>query len=437
MERTQSKAKQGKRGKASKKGEIYPEDIRGGRSSRRDRSQGRRRPTSLSRQDAEDKQCKKLEVSKKAKPSFASFSLHQDLLCDEPEEQTEVQTDHIETIQDTSQEMKKLKNMKSDEIKDLKSQLHTVSERLKAQLLDMEEAELESRTKAEQLEADLLLERAQVQKLKEKLAKTERDAEKTRASHQRQIEGQREENKKIASALKRAEDLLDSERLCWQQEKTSLLEEMEKSRALFEDQLDEQKHENKTLVAALKDVEQKLENHRVEWQEEKISLIQATEEFKKRLQDTQQEAKEAMERYQASHQAQLEEHREETRKIASALKNAQGLLESESLSWLQVKTSMLEEKEKSRALHEAQLDEQKRENKTLAAAFKNVEQKLDSHLVRWHEEKTSLIQATEGLKKTLQEKEQEWQEMESSMKSQLEDLMTKKKKKKKWYRRFI
>ena len=45
--------------------------------------------------------------------------------------------------------------------------------------------------------------------------------------------------------------------------------------------------------------------------------------------------------------------------------------------------------------------------------------------MEWQEENSSLIQATEGLKKMLQEKEQEWEVIESSMKTQLEDLMSK------------
>ena len=45
--------------------------------------------------------------------------------------------------------------------------------------------------------------------------------------------------------------------------------------------------------------------------------------------------------------------------------------------------------------------------------------------MQWKEEKSSLIQATEGLKKTLQEKEQQWEEKKSSMKTQQEDLMSK------------
>ena len=45
--------------------------------------------------------------------------------------------------------------------------------------------------------------------------------------------------------------------------------------------------------------------------------------------------------------------------------------------------------------------------------------------MEWQEEKSPLIQATEGLKKILQQKEQEWEEKESSTKTQLEDLMSK------------
>ena len=63
--------------------------------------------------------------------------------------------------------------------------------------------------------------------------------------------------------LKEVRDLesqLETERLSWQQEKSSLLEEMEKSRA----QLDEQKLKNDTLVAALSNVEQKLRCHQGE-----------------------------------------------------------------------------------------------------------------------------------------------------------------------------
>ena len=219
------------------------------------------------------------------------------------------------------------------------------------------------------------------------------------------------ETRKITSALKKAEDLLESERLRWQQKKSSLLEEMEKSRVLCVAQLDEQKHKSDNLVAALRSVN----SHRLGWRQEKTSLIQAIEDLKKTLQLEKEDA-------QASHQAQLEEHRVETRKITSVLKKAENLLETERLCWQQEKSSLLEETEKSRA----QLDEQKHKNNTLVAALSNVEQELQGHQEEWQKSKTSLIQTTEDLRKTLQEKEQKWEEKESQ-----------RTKKKKWFQKLF
>ena len=234
-----------------------------------------------------------------------------------------------------------------------------------------------------------------------------------------------EETLQITSELKRVEECLEAERYCWYKEKNCLQREIEESRAFFDNQLEEQNRKNKTLAAALRNVEQKFASCQVEWQEEKTSLIQ----------DMRQEAKEAVERSQASHQVQLEEHREETRKIAAALKKAEDLLETERLGWQQEKISLLEI-EKSRALFEDQMEKQSHENKTLAAALMNVEQKLQSYLMEWQEEKTSLIQTTENLEKMLQEKEQEWKELESSMESHLKELISKKNRRK-WYRRLF
>ena len=577
-EHTQSEGKPDLREKMNKGAEDFKDNIRG-KSRRRDRSHGRRRKRSMNRSDGRN-----LESSKGAQPSFASFSPHWDLLCDEPEVMTEVQ--------DMSQEKKQLENLKSEELKDLKSELQTVSET--HTLLHMEGAALVAHTKAEQLEADLVFERAEVRKLREQLEEKDREAKKTlestqashqlqtekqkeetrkmaaalrkaedlleterydwqkekisliqdakeaversQASHQAQLEEHREETRKITAALEEAEDLLETERFCRQQEKISLLEEMEESKALYELQLDEHKCNIETLADALMSLTQKFEGCQVEWYEEKTSLIQTTEGLKKTVQDMQQEAKGAVERSQASHQAQLEKHREETRKIAAALEEAEDLLETECFCRQQEKISLLEEMEESKALYELQLDEHKcnietladalmsltqkfegcqvewyeektsliqtteilkktvqdmqqeakeaveraqashqaalkeaedlleterlcwqqekislleiekfrdlfedqleeqnHENKTLAAALWDVEQKLESHQMEWQEENTFLTQATDCLKETLQE----WEEEERFMKSQLEDLMSKKKKKKKWYRRIF
>ena len=131
----------------------------------------------------------------------------------------------------------------------------------------------------------------------------------------------------------------------------------------------------------------------------------------------------------------LDDHTEETQQIASDLKGAKQLLETEHYYWQKEKVSLLNI-ERSAALYEVQLDEQNHKYKTLVAALRRVEQKLESNQVEWQEEKTSLIQATEDLKRMLQEKEQEWEETESSMRTQLEDLLSKKKKRK-WYRRLF
>ena len=327
----------------------------------------------------------------------------------------------------------------------------TTIQSLEVQLYEKDMAVFEARMKAEHLEADLVFEKAQVQKLQERLGEkaealrkqkedAKKAAERTQTYHRLQTDEHKAETRKVAFALKKAEDLLETERLCWQQEKSSLLEEMEKSRALHMAQLDEKKHNNDNLVAALKNLKQQLDNHRSEWQEEKKSLIQATEDYKKTLQDMQLQVMEAVERSQASQQAQHEEHEEETRKIATALKKAEDLLETECFCWQQEKSSLLEERrkqEEATALLADQLDEQKHENDSLVAALRSAEQELQGHQIKWQELKTSLVQTSEDLKKTLHDKEKEWGERESSIKAQLEDLLSKKKKKKNWFRKLF
>ncbi|XP_034720033.1 trichohyalin-like [Etheostoma cragini] len=97
--------------------------------------------------------------------------------------------------------------------------------------------------------------------------------------------------------------------------------------------------------------------------------------------------------------------------------------------------------ERSQAAHRAQLEMQDLNNKDLMAALeKKFEQQLESHLNEWKEDKSSLLQATESLKLTQQEKEQEWERTETTMRSQLEDLqsqMMQKQKRKKWYRKLL
>ncbi|XP_036970273.1 protein MLP2-like [Acanthopagrus latus] len=333
----------------------------------------------------------------------------------------------------------RLKELRSQETQRFKS----IIERLQLELYNKNPAEFEAHLNANQLEERLVNERIKVLELQDRLDKKKEAFQNLEKDAKRAI-------KATQTALKKAEDLLETGRLCWQQEKSSLLEEMERSRALHVAQLDEEKHKNDTLVATLKDLKQQLDSHRSEWREEKASLVQATEDRKKTVQDMQ--VVETMERSQASQQAQHEEQKEETRKLAAAMKKAEDLLETERF-WWQVekeveisralhmaqleekkhkndilvaleterlcsgwmKTTLLEERrkqEEATALLVDQLDKLKHENDTLVAALRNAEQEL----------KTSPIQASE---------EEEWGETESPTQALLGDLVSKKKKKKK------
>ncbi|XP_036927332.1 protein CASP-like [Acanthopagrus latus] len=176
------------------------------------------------------------------------------------------------------------------------------------------------------------------------------------------------------------------------------------------------------------------------------------------------EAKTPLERTQASHQVQLEEHREETREIAAALKTAEELLETQHLSrqqetattlnghseenwqitlqlnsvneclqaeryyWHNEKYCLLREIEESGALYEVQLNEQKCKNKTLAAALMNVEQQFESCQVEWQEENASLIQAMRQEAKEVVERSQafhqvqlDWQKEKNSLLNEIEE----------------
>ncbi|XP_036949376.1 interaptin-like isoform X2 [Acanthopagrus latus] len=415
MDRTQSE-------KMSKEGEYFEDDNK--RKRRSGRTRGRVKKRLLNSLDRRD-----LEMS------------------GEPEVMPEVQTFHSEILQDTSQEKNGL-NGHSEENWQITLQLNSVNECLQAEryywhnekyclLREIEESgalyevqlneqKCENKTLAATLmNVEQQFESCQVEWQEENASliqamrqEANEVVERSQAFHQVQLEEHREETREIAAALKTAEELLETQHLSWQQEtattlnghseenwqitsqlnsvneclqaeryywhneKYCLLREIEESGALYEVQLNEQKCENKTLAATLMNVEQQFESCQVEWQEENASLIQAMR----------QEAKEAVERSQAFHQVQLEEHREETREITAALKKAGDFLETEHLS-RPLDNHALLEIEESRALYEVQLNEQICKNKTLAAALMNVEQQFERCQLEWQEEKTSLIHA--------------------------------------------
>ncbi|TDG98457.1 hypothetical protein EPR50_G00218870 [Perca flavescens] len=152
------------------------------------------------------------------------------------------------------------------------------------------------------------------------------------------------------------------------------------------------------------------------------------------LRKQEEEAKEIVERSQASHRAQLEMQDKKNKNLMAALKK-KFEHQLESVLWQQEKSSLLEEREKTRASYVAQIEEQSSVSDALLADLKKAEQQLESHLNQWKEDKLSLLQATESLKLTQQEKEQEWERTESTMRSQLVDLQSqimKKQQKKKW-----
>ncbi|XP_059194055.1 myosin-9-like [Centropristis striata] len=95
----------------------------------------------------------------------------------------------------------------------------------------------------------------------------------SQATYHAQSELQAEKHMNTVAALKKdLEDQLESSRLQWQQEKTSLLEESEKARESYVSQLEEKKRDNNTVVAALKEVEKQLKIGQLQWQEDKTSL---------------------------------------------------------------------------------------------------------------------------------------------------------------------
>lgn len=195
------------------------------------------------------------------------------------------------------------------------------------------------------------------------------------------------------------------------------------------------------LSEALFDIHTDFEQQTSDCIDLQAKLAEAEKQQKKRnnLIKQKEEIKTAVEQSQASYQAQMEEHQAENKKLESALQKAEDLLQSEQHCLQQERTSLLEEMDKSRASYLTQLEEQKQVNSTLVDALKTAEQGLDIYCSKWQEDKSSLLQAVEGLQKTLQQREQEWEKKENLLKSQMEELdrqiqKKKKKKKKKWYR---
>ena len=87
-----------------------------------------------------------------------------------------------------------------------------------------------SKTKYVQVKLEKM--EAENKELKERLMKIRDMKDMEMEALQKLMEDAKKAAERNQTALKKAEDLLETERICWQQEKSSLLEEMEKSRAL-------------------------------------------------------------------------------------------------------------------------------------------------------------------------------------------------------------
>ncbi|KAK9537918.1 hypothetical protein VZT92_005493 [Zoarces viviparus] len=221
--------------------------------------------------------------------------------------------------------------------------------------------------------------------------------EKNQAFYQAQLEEQRAESSKMAAVLKEAQDLLETERDV--QSKTTTEEEMEVFKNLCQAKVDEQLDVSSKLKAALEKAEQELKNGHLQWQEEKSSLKarqqKNSDSFHSqgkviasiRAQER-EAAKQTLEKSQAFYQAQLEEQRAESSKMAAALKEAQDLLETE--RDVQSKTTTEEEMEVFKNLCQAKVDEQLDVSSKLKAALEKAKQELKNGHLQWQEEKSSL-----------------------------------------------
>ncbi|KAK9542691.1 hypothetical protein VZT92_000531 [Zoarces viviparus] len=167
--------------------------------------------------------------------------------------------------------------------------------------------------------------------------------EKAQAFYQAQMDQQGVETNRIAAALKETQDLLETERQV--QPKTTMEEEMEVFKNFCQAAVDEQLYVSSKLKADLDNAKQELKNGHLQWQEEK-----------------------------SSYQAQMDEQRAETNRIAAALKETQDLLETERQA--QPKTTTEEEMEVFKNFCQAAVDEQLYVSSKLKADLDNAKQEL-------------------------------------------------------------
>ncbi|KAI9544587.1 hypothetical protein NQZ68_001460 [Dissostichus eleginoides] len=223
------------------------------------------------------------------------------------------------------------------------------------------------------------------------------------------LEFERAETRKIKAALKKVEDILQTEHLRSPREITDLQEETEKSKTTCLAQLEAQ---TSKLMGALNEAQQELTIRTLQWQEENIFLTAKLEVS------------------HVIHLAQLEMHASEKKTFVSLLQEkAEEQLEGDHLL-----EQLMEEVGKTKTSYETQLEEQQQANKKLVDNLNEAVQKMERNSIHLEEDRLTVLRDKERLKYNQQMEKEEWQETESYLKSQIECQTLQKKEKKKWFK---
>ncbi|KAI9544680.1 hypothetical protein NQZ68_001554 [Dissostichus eleginoides] len=196
-------------------------------------------------------------------------------------------------------------------------------------------------------------------------------------------------------------------------------------------------------------------------EQEKSKILREKKSLKQSLQEKEKEWKvektalTALQTSQSPHLAQVEMQEKKTKSLMAALQKIfEDQVERERFLWQQERTSLLQKTEKTEASYAAQLHA----NDKLAADLKEVEQQLENNRIQYkedeaqllkeqswtltllQEEKSTLLQEKGRLQQSLQEKEDEWKETQSSLNARhegLESQVTRKEKRSNFFKKLL
>ncbi|KAI9544555.1 hypothetical protein NQZ68_001428 [Dissostichus eleginoides] len=311
------------------------------------------------------------------------------------------------------------------------------------------------------------------------------------------LELERAETRKITTALKKAEELLATERLRFQQEIKTLqdvkhqtstnkeqqmaLEHMKAEKEAlqselhaiklmldlsktnleleFESNFEFERAETRKITTALKKAEDILQTEHLRFQREITDLQEETEKLKTTclaqleaqtsklmgaLNEAQQELKIRTLQWQEENiflTAKLEVshviHLAQLEMHASEKKTFVSLLQEKAEEQLEgdhLLEQLMEEVGKTKTSYETQLEEQRQANKKLVENLNEAVQKMERNCIHLEEDRLTVLRDKERLKYNQQMEKEEWQETESYLKSQIECQTLQKKEKKKWFK---